>query len=336
MNTTASSDAFTGERIHYKKFRHAYLDKALNAIDGNPQGVIGAVIPEEDFEDLFGCKFILLTSKNPPADLGADPSEKEIAQYKMADSKWKYNEAKFIKQEAGIKAVRDFIIANLDQHSKDLFTQGTLGAMHFSLKEMVERLNEEYGTLTPTDMDQLMKKATAIFKGGHLRNFLLEIEVAYADLEANGEFVPTGQKLRNLNASLKNSPVYLEFIQRWGQQYQTVVQQKKHYPRLIESLKMEYDKIQSTTSDDITVQNRHMVNEVTKAPVTMDDLFTGMAAYMSQQTGTRPTPAVAAIVSKCKTCGKNFSAGVSKKGVHHAFCTECFAKRPRAPARAHT
>ena len=52
-------------------------------------------------------------------------------------------------------------------------------------------------------------------------------------------------------------------------------------------------------------------------------------------TGRAPAAPPAAVHRNCKTCGKGFSAGTSKKGVQHAYCTECFAKK-RAPARANT
>ena len=143
--------------------------------------------------------------------------------------------------------------------------QGNLGLMHFSLVDMIKRLKEEYGTLLPCDLDQIVLRCTKIFKGGNLRISLLEIEAAYAELEAGGEGVSYGQKLRNLRESLRNSSEGMDVIEKWAEKYKSVKAQKceHNFGVLITSLKQDYDKRHpNLPTDIITVHNRHVIHEV--------------------------------------------------------------------------
>ena len=150
---------------------------------------------------------------------------------------------------------------HLDKHSIDLFTQGNLGAMNFTLFEIVTKLQTEYGQLSPSDLTQILQKATAVFTGGNVRIFLLESETYYAELEANGESVSNAQKLRYLSQSFKNHQEYLSVILTWERKYTTPVAQRSNYDKLILRLKDEYAARQVGHEHQVTVQNRQLVNE---------------------------------------------------------------------------
>ena len=325
-------DAFSGERIHWKKFWHSLCNIARSAIPGKAHGVLGFILSEEEYKDLTGHKFKPLTdvSDLKPQLPGMSASEKEVERYKLEDKEWKFQDDQYVKQEAGLKILREWMWLNLDENSKRLFTQGSLGHMNFTTLEIVQRLKEEYATMMPSDMTKLMDTALSLFTGGNLRIWLLQLEATYSDLESHGERVDNAQKLRNLKNSLKNTPEYDGVILTWERKHITPSTQKEKWDTLLFKLKDEYDARQMGNGNNTTIQNRHMVNEVLSNDryISANDvnklIAAGIAAHISS---TRPVGNTE--YGNCKACGGKVTEK-GKSGKINSYCTTCYTKHKTA------
>ena len=316
-------DYFNGEAVNWPSYKRKVLAQGRVAIPGQEQGVLGLLLSPVEYQVVNPDgphPFVPLVHPGErPEFVFAGATSAQLAVFAGQIKEYEARLKNYCDQQTGVKNVREWLLSHLDENSKKLFDNQPMGSMRYSLRELMERLEQEYGTLAPSDMSKLWQRATVSYPPGtNLRVFLNEVGNAYVEMEINGEPTGTALKIRNLLASLKSVNTYDDTIAFWEKSNLTVASQIANYPALIAALKHTYDNLQLSTTAD-----RHAVNEVSKVSPPKEPLIN--EKQLSQMIASGIAAAMSAASGICELCKVKVTEK-SKKGKLHKYCPKCFLK----------
>jgi hypothetical protein len=315
MTNTTFSFSFNGQCEKWNEFDKNIICIAHDAIPGVPFGIVGALITPAEYALLNpATPYVAVVDPGPRPLLGViNPTNNDRKAHEYTIKVWEFEYERYIKEQAAISKFKANLLSSIDENSKRLVNDPINGTMVISIRQIRNVLKQEFGILSPTDVDKLFDKATSPYTAGtDMRVFLYSKAQDFAELAAVGEIYGVQSRTRFLIASIKVVGDYDDTILFWQKTYPTLESQVANASFLSSALIAAHAKNKSSNAG-----SRHLI------ALTVEDIDKKIQAGITA--GIAAAAKEAASESTCTTCKAKVTVK-GKTGRPLQYCTKCYSK----------